>query len=246
MVGRSFGRPPKKLIRPPIAASASVDSWAACTGAATMIASAPRPWLNCSTTCLRSSSKGLTTRSAPMVRACSARSANGSLTITTPAQRILAAKNTGKRFQQSCHCRVNRFADRNDIPLPHRVSWDAHILRETPIDGDPDSVIVGAQVIVAADALDAVPAAHIRRDENPLAQGESVQTAANFFDGADHLMPGDADDARRKHTVLAMDNAQIGGTDTGAQHFYQQFAGLNLWKLHLFHPQIIWSVKNRG
>ena len=43
MVGRSFGKPPKKLMRPPIAASWRALSCAAWAGAATMITSAPRP-----------------------------------------------------------------------------------------------------------------------------------------------------------------------------------------------------------
>ncbi len=182
MAGRSLGSPPKKLIRPPMAASVQgaflrgVDR----RRDDDHIRAAAAGFLPRCTAC-RSSCTGFTARSAPMRRAWAARSATGSLTITRPAPRssgqlgvhhadrpgadhqhdlagldvqgILAAQHAGKRLHQRRHGRVDALADLDHVALLHRSGRDAHVFGEAAVHGHPDRPIIGAQVVVAADAL---------------------------------------------------------------------------------------------
>ncbi len=86
-------------------------------------------------------------------------------------QGVLTAQHAGEGFHQRCHRRIHRFADPDHIALLDRFRSHAHVLGETAIDGDPDGVVIGAQVVVPAHALGAVPAAGVGGNEYAFAHG---------------------------------------------------------------------------
>ena len=194
--GWSLGSPPKKLIRPPIPAVQAPASWAAWTGAATMTTSAP--WPACfirHELAARSSWAGINHPVGAQARPAQPAPAVGLADHHAPraaqlgqlgvhdadrsgahhqhhlagsnVECILTAQHAGKGLDQRGHGRIHPSRPASHCPADGR-GRNAHILGKTAVHGDPDGLVIGAQVVVAGDALPAVTAAHIGCDKNTL------------------------------------------------------------------------------
>jgi hypothetical protein len=103
---------------------------------------------------------------------------------------------------------------------------DAQELGEGPVEGDAERLVVGAEIVLAAQTLAATPATDVGRDEDALAEAEPpLHAGADIRDRADDLV------ARHPHRAgaeLAMDapqDAQVGRADARVVHPQHDLSG---------------------